>query len=163
MLWHDKRCANHRLSGITATWPSLYRLTLYPPHPFPGSHTLHKLLLLLIAFIYSAILDSRADSLRSYRMQFWPLSLSLSLSLYIARFFLSTKVVDWQGCLVVTWLMPHETVIVSAHVLRTPYSNLVFCTQSTSTVISGPHTPYNYSPVYSITLFEVAYVGCICV
>ena len=65
--------------------------------------------------------------------------------------------------MVVTWLVPHETVVVSAHILCTPYSNLVFYAQSSSRVISGRDKPFNYAPVYNVALFEVVYVGCICV
>ena len=45
-----------------------------------------------------------------------------------------------QCCLVVTWLVPCETAAISAHVL---------C------------TPYNHAPVYSVTLSEAIYVGCL--
>ena len=46
---------------------------------------------------------------------------------------------NWsQRCFPVTWLVPRETAAVSAQVL---------C------------TPYNYAPLYGITLFEATYVG----
>ena len=45
-----------------------------------------------------------------------------------------------QRCLVVTRLAPRETAAVSAQFLR---------------------TPYNHAPVYSVTFFEAAYIGCI--
>ena len=57
-------------------------------------------------------------------------------------FLISTEVVYWQCYLVVTWLVPHETTAILAHVL---------C------------TPYNPAVVYMVTLFEAMYVRCICV
>ena len=48
-----------------------------------------------------------------------------------------------QRChLVVTWLVPRETVAILPQFL---------C------------TPYNCAPVYSLTLFKATYVGCMCV
>ena len=46
---------------------------------------------------------------------------------------ISTEVVFWQHCLVVTWVVPHETVAVLVHIL---------C------------TPYNHAPVYSVNLWK---------
>ena len=46
-----------------------------------------------------------------------------------------------QRCLVVAWLVPHETAAVLAHIL---------C------------TPYNHAPVYSVTSFQAIYVAYMC-
>ena len=48
----------------------------------------------------------------------------------------------YSAVFVVTWLVPRETAAVLVHVLR---------------------TPYNYAPVYSVTLREATYVWCMCV
>ena len=84
MLCHDRRYADHRFPGIPAvdrpsldpldrpstgwpSWPSLYRLTLCPPHPSLGCHTLHLTLLLLTAFIQRySLLSSRLAALMSH-------------------------------------------------------------------------------------------------
>ena len=54
----------------------------------------------------------------------------------------ATEVVYWQCCLVVAWLVPHETAVISAHV---------------------PRTPCNHAPVYGVTSFKAAYIGRMCV
>ena len=60
----------------------------------------------------------------------------------LARGWLSIEVVYLQRCLVVTWLIPHETAAVSAHVL---------C------------TPCNHAPVYNVVSCKATYIGCRCV
>ena len=54
----------------------------------------------------------------------------------------SEEVTALRRCLVVTWLVSHETAAVSAHVLCTPYNQL---------------------HVYSVILFKATYVGCMCI
>ena len=78
--------------------------------------------------VYSTILCFWAGSLRSSCKQ-----LSEWVQPYTARFWIPTKVVYLQHCLVVTWLVPHKTAAISAHIL---------CTL------------YNHAPVYSINLFK---------
>ena len=78
-------------------------------------------------FVYSAILRSRTDSLRSCRMWLWLIVLNIHRNGVL---------------MVVTWLVPHETAAVSAHVL---------C------------TPYNHAPVYSVISFEATYARFACV
>ena len=48
----------------------------------------------------------------------------------------------FQRCLLVAWLVPHEAVAVSGHVL---------C------------TPYKLAAVYNVTSRKATYVGCVCV
>ena len=57
------------------------------------------------------------------------------LSPFIARFWISIQVVCLQRYLVVTWLVPRETAAVLG-------------------------SPYNYALVYSVTSFQVTYLGC---
>ena len=51
------------------------------------------------------------------------------------------EVVYLQRCLIVTRLVPRETAVVSAHVLR---------------------IPHNHAQVYSVIVFEAKYVECMC-
>ena len=64
--------------------------------------------------LYSAVLRSRADSLRSHVI------LHEWLAFYSVFFFN----IHWSGVLkALAWLGPHETAAVSAQVLRTPYNH----------------------------------------
>ena len=80
--------------------------------------------------LYSAILCSRANSLRTCVMWFW----TSDCILFKRVLLISTEVVYWQPSLVLAWLVPSETAAVSAQVL---------C------------TPFNRAPVYSVTSFKV--------
>ena len=75
---------------------------------------------------------------------FWGLVVCNSESVTVALlsvFWISTK--KWlQHCLVVIWLVPHESAAISVQVL---------C------------IPYNHAPVYSTIFFAVIYEGCMCV
>ena len=61
------------------------------------------------SLLYSSTFDSQADSLHSCHMWFW-----MRESLFQGQFWISTKMVQIQHCLVVTQLLPCETVAVSA-------------------------------------------------
>ena len=87
------------------------------------------------SLLYSTIIGFWGDSLCSCHMWFW-------MSDFYNIFWISTKVVYSQHCLIVTWLVPHETVDILAHVL---------CTS------------YNHAPVYFVTSFEARCGGCMCV
>ena len=88
----------------------------------------------MISFLYSDILRSPADSLRSCCMWFW----MSDCKPFVARFLISTEVVYWQRYLAVSCLVPREAAAVSAHVL---------C------------TPYNLAPVYSVTSCKALKTG----
>ena len=76
------------------------------------SATVYNLLLPGRSLLYSAILNSPTESLRSCRMA------------VISRFAISIEVLYSQRCLFVTWLVPrHNTAAVSVHVLCTPYNH----------------------------------------
>ena len=70
------------------------------------------------------------------------------LSLFIVCFWISAKVVYLQCYLVVTWLVPRETVAVLL-------------------LVHVVWTPYNHIPIHSVTvsLFQaiILYMGCLCV
>ena len=88
------------------------------------------------SFLYSTVLCSWAYSLHSCRMwlnELYP---------FYGTFLISTKVVYWQRCFVVTWLVPHLAAALWAQFL---------C------------TPYNYAPVYGVTSFGATYVECMLV
>ena len=109
-----------RAEAVSNRGPSAYQ-----PNALPLGQSGSRLLLLLmmIAFIlcYSRY---RADSLRSYAI------LNEWLAFAARYFWVSTEMMYLQRCSVVTWLVPHETAAVSAHV---------------------PYTPYNHAPVYCVT------------
>ena len=71
--------------------------------------------MMMIAILYSAILRSRANPLRSHVI------LHEWLAFYSAINLLNTHRSDVLTAL--AWLVPHETAAVSAHVLCTPYNH----------------------------------------
>ena len=81
------------------------------------------------SFSYSAILRSRADSLRSCLNEWLA---------FCSAFSLSTEVVNLQRCLVVTWLVPRETAAISARSVDTIRS----CTMSCHFMQSHTHRVY---------------------